>query len=993
MHTSTFHSISRPVLPLLLALALAACHEAPSPPLELGPEPVARFLVDPPQQLLDLDSLYTPQETTSWSWRRRQEVDAWRVEPLPEGTQPKQTSTGPPPETAADATAGQRGLELHGPSRLVRDLALPAADVQRLEVELDPQMGAAGLRLLWRRDDEPTLPRRRHLSAGPPGKRRNAPQRYVFHVARAASWRGTIAELVLEVRPQGAKAPRLQRMVAIGRRLNTAQLATVAGRGILVELDHDVREAYLAPPGSAVTRQLDIATGDRLRFAYGTEATVRHDVLFRVVVDAASDSGNDPSSATGGDVLWQSRVGLGDRTWGAWHMADVDLTPAAGRARRLRLETSMAGDAVPDEGAASAASSTAVASHEGFPLWGHPEVLRATATADESTTDPSTAETNTQGHRPYNLLFISLDTVRADRLSLYGHPKPTSPRLDAWAQSHGVVFEQAVAAAPWTLPSHMTLFSGLDALHHGINHDVGGAQNGRERGFELLAEMLRRRGYATAATTGGAYMHPKYGFSHGFQSYRYWHDRARDDDELVDGIDRTLEFIRQDHGRPFFFFFHTYAAHDPYEAHQPYFDAVAPPGIEPVDGEIALHSPGNRPELAFEQQISFELRQNKGKRTLDASDRALLEAFYDSGLARLDAELGRLLQGLETSGRLDDTLVVITSDHGENLFDQGHRVGHLDLYDSNLLVPLVMSWPDGRGAGRRIAQQVRAVDLLPTLMESLGFPPPEVDGISLLPLVDAATPEDLPADLTAPFDDAWSYCASANRGLALRRPDSKLIVNNNAWRPAHLEVSELVAEAHEFFRLDVDPREGDDLWTGISPPAADAEALREQLGAYWQDFGRGLRLTLHHPGPGTLVGQLKGPMIRPVGTKSIDLTCHCLTWDTMGQATFQLAAGDTFTLQFEKVFGPKLEITGYFDDGSQRRKLHHTFDADRLPTAGFVHWQDGKWQVQDADSGPVATDSGPSLHLYWQGARRQAADSPSLSDPELRRQLEALGYL
>ena len=352
------------------------------------------------------------------------------------------------------------------------------------------------------------------------------------------------------------------------------------------------------------------------------------------------------------------------------------------------------------------------------------------------------------------MLLVSLDTVRADHLSLYGYEKTTSPNLDAWAQRSAVVFEETVAGAPWTLPSHMVIFSGLNAVRHGINHDVGRAHTDSATRFEFLAEILRKQGYETAAVTGGAYMHPQYGFSRGFRSYRYWQNRGRDKRELVDGVDRALAFLEKERSQPFFFFLHTYAAHDPYEAYEPFFEEVAAPGLVSRRGEIALKSIRSDASKGFRQETHFEYRNRGIKQRLGESDRPLIEAFYDSGLARLDSELGRLFAGLEDLGLADTTLVVVTSDHGEALLEQG-RVGHQELYDSNLLVPLVIAWPDGRGAGHRVSRQVRSVDILPTLLQSLEVRSPRgLDGVSMLPLVENSAEARHPTE-------AWAY--SANR--------------------------------------------------------------------------------------------------------------------------------------------------------------------------------------------------------------------------------------
>ena len=305
--------------------------------------------------------------------------------------------------------------------------------------------------------------------------------------------------------------------------------------------------------------------------------------------------------------------------------------------------------------------------------WAHPEVWRPAS-------KPS----------PPNVIFVSLDTLRADRLSLYGNPRPTSPQLDRWARAHGVVFEKAVAPSPWTLPSHASMFTGLDALRHGVNHGYPVPPS-----LKVMADLFRRAGYATAAVTGGAYVSAEYGFDRGFDSF-YAHRGWGDDEEMQAGVDRALAWLQHRDGQPFLLFLHTYAIHAPYRARQPYFTnltGTAPPS--------ALYLPESVPP-AHEDGFQVRLRLVKQGRPMEPSDLAVLSGLYDSSIAYADAQLGRLFSALEARGLDRRTIVVVTSDHGEALGERG-LASHAYLYDFNLLVPLVVAAPDGRGAGRRVS--------------------------------------------------------------------------------------------------------------------------------------------------------------------------------------------------------------------------------------------------------------------------------------------------
>ncbi len=285
-----------------------------------------------------------------------------------------------------------------------------------------------------------------------------------------------------------------------------------------------------------------------------------------------------------------------------------------------------------------------------------------------------------------NLVVVTLDTTRADRLGAYGARLVTTPNFD-WLARTGVVFDQAMTSAPLTLPSHCSLFTGLLPPRHGVRENAG---------FELgparavLAEVLRGRGYRTGAFVASYVLRRQTGLARGFDVYadtsaveaRTGKRTLRLPADVVTA--EALEWL--DHGRaPFFAWLHFYDAHAPYQPPEPY--RCAYPG---------------RP--------------------------------YDASVAFMDAQVGRLIDWLRRRALLDRTVVVVVADHGESLGEHGEFTHARRLYESVLHVPFILRAPLAGLAGLRVRPVVRTVDMLPTVLALLHAPPPAgIDGVSLLP--------------------------------------------------------------------------------------------------------------------------------------------------------------------------------------------------------------------------------------------------------------------
>ena len=296
----------------------------------------------------------------------------------------------------------------------------------------------------------------------------------------------------------------------------------------------------------------------------------------------------------------------------------------------------------------------------------------------------------TQG--PRNLLLVSLDTVRADRLGSYRYAGARTPNIDALGET-GLRFEQATTVVPLTLPAHASLMTGTFPAWHGVR-DNGGFYVGDDQ--LTLAEVLRDQGFRTGGFVGSFVLDRRWGIAQGFG--RYMDDFDLDAPGSAGGmdmiqrpgaevVDRALEWLATEKDQPFFAWVHLYDAHTPYEA----------------------------PEA---MQAMFP-------RTRDGA--------YDAEIATADAEVGRLVAALRADDRLDETLIVIVADHGEMLGEHGELTHGFFIYEAATRIPLILNGPGVPAAS--VSDQVRIVDVMPTALALLGVPaPPVVQGTDLMPI-------------------------------------------------------------------------------------------------------------------------------------------------------------------------------------------------------------------------------------------------------------------
>lgn len=820
------------------------------------------------------------------------------------------------PEPGTSGTLRSHGLELDLDGRwggVVHAVDLDASDVAAVEVSVEH---ARRVMVDWAREGEQLSPERRvELRISPHAPSRSGPIR--LRVADHPAWSGRIVSLrVGVVRPPERRTVTLGPVQAVSERLRPGAVDEIVGRAWKVDLGSDVRNAVAALPGSPLATTLQVPSKAELRFGYGVEARQHTPVTFLVGID-----GGD------GDPVEVFRAVAGGDREHLWHDAIVDLSGYGGRSVRLVLDT-----------IAEQPLDPAV----GLPIWANPQVV---APAVQT--------------RP-NVVLISVDTLRADRTSMYGYRLPTTPELDAWAADSAVVFERTVVQAPWTLPSHVSLFTGLESFHHGVNFRRLAPPR-----LEMMAEYLRRGGYATLAVTGGGFVHPSFGFWQGFDSYRYWSSRYHSEHELDAGIGQAIAWLEANGDQPFFLFFHTFEVHGPYRARQPYYDRLGPAEPRPPEGVIRVMDGPVRAADGFVRSPGFfTLESPEGsdnRRRLGGEDIAMVSRTYDSQIAYTDHRIAELLRQVN---RLGPALVVFTSDHGETIGERGDA-GHGPLDDANLMVPLAIAFADGRGAGRRIATQVRSTDILPTLLESLGIEPrAEIDGESLLPLLDRQE--------AAVHRPAWSYNPTMNLGIALRLDDQyKYHFNDTAWQR--------VAGSESAFDLWLDPMEErplQDTWDDIE------EARR--LTAASLEGAMGWRLRLANDSDGAVRLRLESGALQPAKVKILPGASGSVRWRGAGAAEVTVAAGGEVTIALLAAeLGSMTVSSPRVAPGSVALTAPSGVERIRrvLTRAG---WTEG------AADGVRAV---LSAELWRVGLREAAAPQPDEDDSELRQRLEALGYV
>lgn len=477
-------------------------------------------------------------------------------------------------------------------------------------------------------------------------------------------------------------------------------------------------------------------------------------------------------------------------------VADTTLTPAADPAHGNWQ--SLAADLAPFAGQSVAIALTAYplgerAGH--YAYWGAPEIVAP------------------QASHATPVFLISTDTLRYDHLPMYGYDRDTAPNLAAFA-NEAVVFDNAYTQDAWTLPSHMSMVTGLHPKHHGADAHSRGREHVRP-----ISETLARSGYLTGAWTGiSAWFDAPRGYPRGFDHYEH---------PVALGLIGTTRpkaeaWLEAHRANPVFVFFHNYDVHS--KSHLDNYSLPYDPGTAGYTAFSDALGPAprfERPGQAKLRATEFLAAHNRGELVVTPEERDYMRALYDDCIAYVDDNLGAFFAKLKELGLYDDALIIITSDHGEAFGEHGMYL-HGEAYETQTRIPMIIRFPKGEHGGRRIGDLVQLPDLAPTILDVCGLEhDAPMDGLSLLPLLNGETQN-------RPF--AYSQRIA---NYAVRSGDWKLYDNR-------------ADDTRELYNLADDPRETRNRF---------GEGVPEQgaLEAEWRRFydfaGPGWHIAFH-AGPG-----------------------------------------------------------------------------------------------------------------------------------------------
>lgn len=435
-----------------------------------------------------------------------------------------------------------------------------------------------------------------------------------------------------------------------------------------------------------------------------------------------------------------------------------------------------------------------------------------------------------------NVLLLVIDTLRADRLSCYGHPRRTSPVIDRVARE-GVLFPDAISPAPFTQPGVASLLTGnLPSTIGVVNHP-----NRLEERWVTLAEAFRAAGYRTGFANPHPLLTPAWGFTQGFEEYRYLHKPVRFDESLLGRLlarfalrtpevgyqaDRVTEFairlLERKGGRPFFIYAHYLDPHYQYKPPAPY---------------DRMFTEGQRKARLVDERLPDGRRRIFGLRPSREEMEETL-ALYDGEVAFTDREIGRLLDALDRLGLREKTIVAITSDHGESLGDQGLFFAHTHLlYDPTQRVPLVLRYPERLPAGVIAKRQTSLVDLAPALLRLAGVEGDvEMDG-RVPPVVEGMTGGD---DRPAFAENGRTVVGSGEQ----QNPRWYVPGDEGKWRMVRTGGWKLIriptqgGVSYELYDLDADPGETKNLvWERLDVVASLAPLIDDWLASIEEEDG------------------------------------------------------------------------------------------------------------------------------------------------------------
>lgn len=564
---------------------------------------------------------------------------------------------------------------------------------------------------------------------------------------------------------------------------------------------------------------------------------------------------------------------------------------------------------------------------------------------------------------PPNVLLIVVDTLRFDRLAAYGHDRDTSPRIDEWLARPGTVVERAYAQAPWTLPSTASLLTGrLPGELAGEAPDLYEIPSA----VPALAERLAALGYRTAGFIANPILHRDNGFARGFGDF-YTPPMSWKVLEWVDARtinERAVPWLEAGRGseEPFFLYLHYIDPHDPYQ-----------------NPDLTAGN-GTRWDPGYAGRVRGDWAQDlyAGKRALPDPEADLhhLLALYDSEIRYVDRHVGELLESIPPEV-LRDTLVVLTSDHGEEFLDHGGWKHGQTLYEEMLRVPLILRWDGVIPRGGRLAGPVALLDLVPTILSAVGAPAEEHPGRDLLP----ALTEDKPLAPRPVFAEHLAH--GPMRGAVIHHATKLILFNEeepaDSDNPLHKHLRRLDRsrlERIELYDLEVDPGERESRAAGRSADVARLSRLLMRRAAFEE---RGLRVVAEGLAPGVVL-EVRITLDRPVAA--------WLPWFLGPSDRVEVEGREIVATLVAEAIPKGVVLRG--DDGRIERCEAALLAGEGAPAVRIADVGElprGGVAVTAVGSRPPAAD-GPAVLVWRRELRETAGDAGDATE-----RLRALGYL
>ena len=386
------------------------------------------------------------------------------------------------------------------------------------------------------------------------------------------------------------------------------------------------------------------------------------------------------------------------------------------------------------------------------------------------------------------VILISIDTLRAGHLGVYGYERETSPNIDSLA-AESAMFENVYASSPWTLSSHVSLLTALNSVNHRVYQDT----EKMDPDLVTVAEMLRVNNYFCSAFTGGGFVSSVFGFAEGFDSYYERTDEVLLDKAAELSFRDVARWIDGNKNKNYFLFIHTYQPHDPYACPAPYKTMFL--SEQSKWSHINLNG-----YLGGKNAIFRELPGDERQNIID---------LYDAEIRYTDEKLiGPLIQKLKDMSLYDQTMIIFTSDHGEEFYEHGGWGHGHSLYDESLKVPLLMKFPNSKYLGSKVEHIVSLVDIVPTILDEMDIPSShyEFDGLSLIPLLKGKEKKD-----RIFLSDVGENILNLHlpQKIASNEGQKKLILNRTKRRENidFFRYPPPFTNSVEFFNLSIDPGE------------------------------------------------------------------------------------------------------------------------------------------------------------------------------------------